>query len=156
MEQTKYTPKMNKKGFLARDFVVVGIIFGMVIALFVILVASTANQYNNTDIVSPNFAKHYSTLNTNLQQLDTSNKAVQGAGGLNLIGTFNVAFNSVFTVIAMVWDGISIYTGMAGNVAGDFNFLDQTTVLMFLGGIIAILTVYLIFIWISSVSRGKL
>jgi len=146
----------SKKGFLLRDFVVVGIIFGMVIALYITLVASTANTYGNTQIISPSFAQHYAQLNNNLQQLNTANKAVQGAGGLNLIGSFNVAFNSVFTVIAMVWDGILIYTGMAGNLSTDFNFLDQTTILMFASGLIAILTTYLIFIWLSSVSRGKI
>lgn len=145
----------QKKGFLLRDFVVVGIIFGMVIALLIIQTASINSNYN-ANIVDPNFAAHYSKLQTNLNQLDTSNQAVQGTEGLNLIGTFNVAFNSVFTVVAMVWDGIFIYTGMASNVAGDFNFLDQSTILLFLTGIIAIVTTYIIFIWLSSVSRGKL
>jgi hypothetical protein len=146
----------NKSAWLLRDFVVVGIIFGLIIALYVIQVASVANNYNNQDIISPSFAQHYRTLNTNLDKLGTSYSAVKGTGGLNLIGTFNVAFNSVFTVIAMVWEGLGIYTGMAANMAGDFNFLDQGTIFLFLSAIIAILTVYLIFIWLSSVSRGKI
>lgn len=146
----------QKKGFLLRDFVIVGIIFGLVIGMFIIMVGSVANNYNNTDIISSSFADHYSKLQTNLDQLNTANKAVQGSGGLNLIGTFNVAFNSVFTVVAMVWDSILIYTGMASNISGDFSFLDQSTVLLFLTSIIAILTTYLIFVWLSSVSRGKL
>lgn len=146
----------NKKGWLIRDFVIVGLIFGLVTGLFVILVASTANQYNNAEIISPEFAAHYSKLSTNLAQLNTANQAVQGAGGLNLIGAFNVAFNSVFTVIAMVWDSILVYTGMAGNIASDFSFLDSGTILMFFGAVIAMLTAYLIFIWLSSVSRGKI
>ena len=146
----------QKFGFLIRDFVIVGILFGMIIALFIVLVASTANNYNNTDIISPSFAAHYSQLTAFKSDLDTSNQAVQSSGGINLIGAFNVAFNSVFTVIAMVWDSLLIYTGMAQNIAGDFSFLDSGTIFMFMGGLIAILTAYLIFIWISSVSRGKL
>lgn len=146
----------QKKGWLIRDFVGVGIIFGLVVAMYIIMVASVANNYNNQDIISPSFATHYSTLSNNLQRLDTSYSAVKGSSGLNLVGSFNVAFNSVFTVIAMVWDGVAIYTGMASNIAGDFSFLDQTTVLLFLSGVIALIVVYLIFIWVSSVSRGKL
>lgn len=146
----------QKKGFLLRDFVVVGILFGMAIALYIIQVASVAQNYGNDDMISPEFAAHYSKLQTNLDALSSATNAVQGSGGLNLIGSFNVAFNSVFTVIVMIWDGILIYTGMASNVASDFNFLDQSTMLVFLGGIIAILTTYLIFIWLSSVSRGKI
>lgn len=146
----------QKKGFLLRDFVVVGIIFGVIIALYIIQVASIASNYNNNEIISEDFANHYSQLSTNYQQLDTSYRAVKGTGGLNLIGTFNVAFNSVFTVIVMVWDGISIYTGMAGNLAGDFSFLDQRVVGLLLGAIIACVTATLIFVWLSSVSRGKI
>ena len=146
----------SKKGFLIRDFIIVGIIFGMVIALFVTLVASVANNYDNTAIINPAFAQHYSKLSTNLAQLNMANKAVQGSGGLNLIGTFNVAFSSMFTVIAMVWESVAIYTGMASNIPGDFSFLDSGTILMFLGGVIAILVVYLIFVWLSSITRGKI
>ena len=146
----------QKKGFLLRDFVIVGIIFGMVIAFYIIQVASVAQNYNNQDIITPEFAQHYSKIQTNLDQLNSANRAVQGTGGLNLIGTFQVAFNSIFTVIVMVWDGILIYTGMASNISQDFTFLDSSTTLFFLSGIIAIITTYLIFVWLSSVSRGKL
>lgn len=146
----------QKKGFLLRDFVVVGIVFGLVIAMYIIMVAAVGNNYNNGEIINSDFAKHYSQLSTNLNQLDTSYSSVKGAQGLNLIGTFNVAFNSVFTVVAMVWEGIAIYTGMASNLAGDFSFLDKSTTLIFFSGVIAIITAYLIFIWLSSVSRGKL
>jgi hypothetical protein len=146
----------QKKGFLARDFVVAGILFGLIIALFIVQVASVANSYHNTEIISPSFAAHYDKLSTNLNSLDTSYAATKGSGGLNLIGAFNVAFNSVFTVIIMVWDGIMIYTGMVTNVAGDFSFLDKSTVYLFLTGIIACITAYLIFVWLSSVSRGKI
>ena len=146
----------QKKGFLLRDFVVVGILFGMIVGFFIIMVGALANNYNNTDIVSANFANHYDVMQTNLDKLSTSYSAVKGGGGLNLIGTFNVAFNSVFTVVAMVWDGVMIYTGMAQNISSDFTFLDSQVMLLFLGGIIAIVTSYLIFIWLSSVSRGKI
>jgi hypothetical protein len=146
----------QKKGFLLRDFIIVGILFGMVISLYILQVASIAQNYNNNDIISPEFSEHYSTLQTNLDKLDTSTQAVQGTGGLNLIGTFNIAFNSVFTVVAMVWDSVLIYTNMAGNVAGDFTFLDQSTITIFLSGVIAIILTYLTFVWLSSVSRGKL
>lgn len=146
----------QKKGFLLRDFVIVGIIFGIVIALYIIMVASMSTNYNNTDIISSDFANHYSKLQSNLNALDTSYSATKGSSGLNLVGTFNVAFNSVFTVIVMVWDGIMIYTGMASNISGDFSFIDQSTVIVFLSGLIACITAYLIFVWLSSVTRGKI
>lgn len=146
----------QKKGFLLRDFVIVGIIFGLVISMYILAVADIATNYNNNNIISDNFAQHYSKLNDNLGQLDVSYKSVKGTEGLNLIGTFNVAFNSVFTVIVMVWDGITIYGNMAVNVADDFTFLDRNVMLIFLGAVVAMITTYLIFVWLSSVSRGKI
>ena len=146
----------QKKGFLVRDFVLAGILFGIVIALFIISVGSIATNYNNTDMVSPQFAAHYNKLQSNLNSLDSAYLATKGSGGLNLIGTFNVVFNSVFTVITMAWDGIAMYSGMATNISGDFSFLDQATALLILTSLIACILIPLIFVWLSSVSRGKI
>lgn len=144
------------KGFLLRDYVVTALLFGIVVSLYIIQVGSLADNYNNQDIVSPSFAAHYDKLNDNKDKLETSFAAVRSGNGLDLVGTFNVAFNSVFTVINMLWDSLLIYTNMVPNIVSDFNFLDSTTILMFLSGLLAILTTYLIFIWISSVTRGKI
>lgn len=144
------------KGFLLRDFVVTGIIFGMIVSLFIISVASVAHNYNNQDIISSSFAEHYDKMSDNINKLETSYASVTSSNGLDLVGTFNVAFNSVFTVVNMMWESLLIYTNMVPNIVADFNFLDATTIIIFLSGILAIITAYLIFIWISSVTRGKL
>jgi len=120
------------------------------------MVANMANNYNNSDLISPNFAAHYDQLSDNVERLSSAFGTVKSSGGLSLVGAFNVAFNSVFTVIAMVWDGITMYTGMITSLASDFTFLDQTTTLMFLGGVLAIVISYLMFVWLSSVTRGKI
>lgn len=147
---------IQKKGFLLRDFVIAGMLFGLVVTMFVFQVAGIAENYHNYEIVSPQFSQNYDKLNQNLDYLSTSYSSVKGTGGLNLIGTFNVAFNSVFTVIAMVWNSIAIYTGMAGNLSSDFGFLDAAVVSIFLQAVIGILIASLIFVWLSSVSRGKI
>lgn len=152
----EFKARMNKRGWLLRDFVVTGIIFGLIVSLYIIQVASVADNYNNQAIISPAFAQHYDQLSDNIANLETSYQSVKSSNGLDLIGTFNVAFNSVFTVVNMMWDSLLIYTGMASNISGDFNVFDSTTVLIFLTSIIAMITVYLIFIWLSSVTRGKL
>ncbi len=146
----------SKKGFLIRDFVVVGLVFGLIITLYVFAVGGIATNYNQPELVSDNFNSHYNKLQGNMDALDKSFKEVKGGSGLNLIGTFNVAFNSVFTVIAMVWNGLTVYTDIGASMITDFTFLDANVFTMFFGGVVAILTVYLIFIWLSSISRGKI
>jgi hypothetical protein len=144
------------KGFLLRDFVITGLLFGLVVSLYIIQVGSIADNYNNQEIVSASFADNYDKLSANTANLETSFQSVKSGNGLDLVGTFNVAFNSVFTVVNMMWDSLLIYTNMAGNVADDFNFLDSGTVLIVLSTLIAMITTYLIFVWLSSISRGKL
>lgn len=146
----------QKKGFLLRDFVIAGILFGLVLALFILQVAGVASNYDNQEIISQSFSQHYNQIQNNFQMLDKSTSAVQGSSGLNLVGTFSIAFNSVFTVITMIWDSLLIYTGMASHLSSDFTFLDKSVVNLFLTGIISILTAYLIFVWLSSVTRGKI
>lgn len=63
----------DKRAFLMRDFLVASILFGMVISLYILQVSSLANNYGNTEIISPSFANHYSTLQQNLNNLDVSN-----------------------------------------------------------------------------------
>lgn len=151
---------MNKKGWLVRDFVVAGIIFGVVIALFILGLASTALNYNRADLINSDFAAHYNKLTTTLDKVNNATNAVQGrgnqSGGISLIGSFDVAYNSVFAVISMVWDLMIIYPSMIANIPGDFPMFDKSPMIIFLAGLTAIVLVILVFVWLSSVMRGKI
>lgn len=151
----------QKRGFLIRDFVIAGILFGLVLGLFVLAIADLNNNYTNIpdvnkDVINPDFESHYATLNQYLTKANSMTSATQGSGGLSLIGTFDVAFNSVFTVIALIWETIKIYTGMGSWIPEDFNFISKAPAARFISAIIAILTIYLIFVWLSSIMRGKI
>lgn len=151
----------QKKGWLIRDFVIAGLIMGMIIGLLVLSIADINNNYLNVpgvnhDVVSADFASHYSTLSNTLDKANSMTKSVQGEGGFSLVGAFDVVFNSAFTTIALVWDTILIYTGMATNIPQDFNFLANAPITIFFSTLIAIVTIYLVFVWLSSVTRGKI
>lgn len=146
----------QKKGFLIRDFVVIGILFGMIIAFYIIQVASLANNYPDNMIPNAAFEAHYAKLSTNIDRLNNATAAVQSAEGLTFTGTLDIVFTSVFTVIVMVWDNILLFTGMQSFLAGDFSFFDSGVLVLLVGGLLAILTTYLVFIWLSSISRGRL
>jgi hypothetical protein len=151
----------QKKGWLLRDLIAGGVIMGLVITLFILAVAGMNSNYVNVnginhDVVNPNFQAHYDKLNSNLELVNGANSAVQGNSGLNLVGAFDIAFNSVFTVFAMVGNSILIYTGMSQNIVGDFNFLEQAPVTIFIETMIALIVIGTIFVWLSSVTRGKI
>jgi hypothetical protein len=152
---------IQKKGWLIRDFVIAGILFGLVLALFVIAIADTSNNYSNIpgvnhNVVSPTFANHYSQFDSIINKANSMNSAVNSPSGLSLVGAFDVVFNSVFTVIKLVGDTILIFTGLSKFIPQDFNFIAAQPAIIFLQALLGIITVYILFVWISSVSRGKL
>lgn len=151
----------SKKGWLIRDFIIAGVLFGLVLALFILAIGDTSNNYSNIagvnhDVVSPSFAAHYSQFDNIINKANGMTSAVQGSGGLSIIGTFDIAFNSVFTVIKLVWDTILIYTNIATFIPQDFPFLSFGPISIFLSAMLGIISIYLIFVWLSSIMRGKI
>jgi hypothetical protein len=146
----------QSKGFLLRD-IIVSALFGMgVIALFVIVIGSMATNYNRSDLVSPSFSANYNKLNSLLTDLETSRVAVTSPQGLSFIGTFNVAFNSIFTVFKLVLNSIDMFGSMAASVVSDYSFLDAGVIKILMGILLAGLLVITLFVWISSVTRGRI
>ena len=124
-------------------------------------IADTSSNYVNIPgvnhvVINPNMAAHYNQWYANIDKLNSMTKSVQDSKGLSLIGTFDVAFNSVFTVIALLWQTIAIYTGMAAFIPQDVNFLPNAPIVIFVSSLLAIVTVYLILVWLSSIMRGKI
>lgn len=146
----------HKSGFLLRD-VVLSALFGMgIIAFFVIAIGAMATNYNRSDLVSPSFSNNYNKLNSLLGDLETSRTAVTSTQGLSFIGTFNVAFNSIFTVFKLVLNSLDMFGSMTASVISDYTFLDAGVVKILLGILVAGLLTSVIFIWISSVTRGRI
>ena len=147
---------ISKHSFLLRD-VVISAIFGMgIIALLVIAIGSMAVNYNRPDLVSPSFSNNYNKLNSLLDDLETSRTAVTSPQGLSFIGTFNVAFNSIFTVFKLVLNSMDMFGSMTASMISDYTFLDAGVIKVLLGVLLAGLLVSVIFIWISSVTRGRI
>lgn len=146
----------HRHSFLLRD-VVLSALFGMgVIALFVIAIGAMSVNYNRSDLVSPSFSNNYNKLNSLLGDLETSRSAVTSPQGLSFIGTFNVAFNSIFTVFKLVLNSLDMFGSMTASVISDYTFLDAGVVKIILGVLLASLLTLVIFIWISSVTRGRI
>jgi len=51
--------KINKKGWVARDFIIAMLVFSGVLAMFVVMIGSVANDYDNTNIISPDFSDKF-------------------------------------------------------------------------------------------------
>jgi len=145
----------NKKSFLTRDFVIAGILFSGLIALWVLAIAGIQDEYDSTLLTNEDFADKYDKLTEQTEKIETARSSTAAGEGLSFIGTFDVAFQSTFTVIQMVFSTLNLFGDMTGSFAEDFGFDPTVTKIVFLIGL-AILTTIIIFVWISSISRGRI
>jgi len=146
--------KMNKKGWVARDFIIAMLVFSGVLAMFVLMIGSVANDYNNTDIISPEFSDKFDKFSENVDTGGEMWAASSGEGGLSLVGTADLLFFSTFKVISLVFDSVSLaWTQMAE--FGEFFGIPSVISNIFVGLIFSILTVMIVFIIISSIRSGK-
>lgn len=145
----------QKKGVLIRDVVIAGILFAGMIGLFVLAIGGIQQEYDSSILTNDQFSSHYNKIYTLTNGVAIAQNATSDTQGLSFKGTFDVAYQSTFTVIAMVWDTVSIFGSMTGNFAEDFG-LDATVTNLVITIALSILTITIVFIWISSVSRGRL
>lgn len=145
----------SKKPFLTRDLVIAGVLFSGIVALFVLGVAGISDEYDSTLLVNEEFSQQYDKLTDLTSGIDTARSSASEGGGLSFIGTFDVAFQSTFTVIQMVFSTLDIFGDMTGSFAEDFGF-DPTVINVLFIIALSILTVVIVFVWISSISRGRI
>jgi len=146
--------KMNKKGWVARDFIIAMLIFSGTLALFVVMISNLANDYGNTNIISPEFSQKFDKFSENVDTGGEMWAASSGEGGLSLVGTADLLFFSTFKVISLVFDSVSLaWTQMAE--FGEFFGIPSVISNIFVGLIFSILTVMIVFIIISSIRSGR-
>ena len=146
--------KINKKGWVARDFIIAMLVFSGVLAMFVVMIGSVANDYDNTNIISPDFSDKFDKFSENVDTGGEMWAASTGEGGLSLVGTADLLFFSTFKVISLVFDSVNIaWTQMAE--FGEFFGIPSVISNIFVGLIFSILTVMIVFIIISSIRSGK-
>ncbi len=146
---------MNKKGFVARDFVVAMLLLSGFLSLFILMVGGLADDYNNPNVVNQEFADKFNKFDENVGRTSDMFEAVSSKDGLSLIGTFDVLFSSTFSVISLIFAGV---VGAGQQLAGFAEFFNVPTQVasVFFTLIFGILTALIIFIVVSSVSRRDL
>jgi|SRR6056297_376460 len=142
----------NKKGFLARDWVVAAILFSGIIALLVLGVGSVADNYDKENITSDSFQDKFDKFENNTKLAQSMWNQSSGEGGLSTVGTFDVLFKATFGVISLVFDSVKIAGQQMFSFIGYFGVPSEVG-LLFFTILSSILAVLIVFIVISSVSR---
>lgn len=145
--------RYNKKGqFLARDWVMSAILFSGVIALLVLALGDMVDTYGTENVTDSAFQTTFDKFQDNTDIAQEMWNRSSGEDGLSTIGTFDILFKSTFSVISLVFSSVTL----AGTqVFGFVEYFGIPKEVGFIFGtiILSILSVIIVFIVISSVSR---
>lgn len=146
--------KLNKKGWVSKDFVIAMLIFSGSIALFVIMVGSLANDYDNPNVINENFSNQFDSFSEDTDRAGEIWDAATSEGGLSLVGTADLLFFSTFRVISLVFSSV-VAAGQQMASFGEFFGIPSEITGIFMVMLFSILTVYIVFIIISSIRSGR-
>ena len=145
-----------KKGYITRDFVIAGLLFTGIISMFVLFIAGMASEYDQPVLVSSSFSSNYDKLGEISDKVEIMRGTTAAGEGLSLVGVFDIAFTATFTVIQLVFSTLALAGSLPAKIIIDFTFIDSTVAANFFVLGLAIITTTIVFVWISSVSRGKI
>jgi len=146
--------KLNKKGWVARDFIIAMLVFSGVLAIYVLMVGSIANDYDNTDIINTEFSEKFDKFSEDTDRAGEMWEAATSEDGLSLVGTADLLFFSTFRVISLVFSSV-VAAGQQMAGFGEFFGIPTAISSIFMVLIFTILTVSIVFIIISSIRSGK-
>ena len=149
---------VNKKGMLARDFIIILALFGGIIgigALIVVDMASSETGYNITNMTDENFQSNYDTLSDTFDDVELMKNATTSSEGISVLSTYTTVFKATFNVITLVFRSPILIKNIFVNFAEDFNIDSGVANIMFTL-ILTISLALIIFVIISSVSKGRM
>jgi len=147
--------KMNKKGFIARDYIVATILFSGFLTLMIMSIGSLANDYDNPNVVDEDFSNNFNNFEETTQNAQDIYGSAKNGEGISFLGSFDVLFSSTFTIFALIFNAVSS-TGTQLLGFSEFFGIDSGVAGVFFTILLSILSVIIVFIIISSVSRRDL
>jgi len=150
---------MNKKGeMLARDYFVCLVLFGMLTgmgALMVVSMADSKTGYDIENMTNDAYQERYDTLTNASAGIYKMSNETASKGGMSVLSTYTTMFSATFTVISIVLSSFGIVEDAGAYLMTDAGVPSVLGNLV-MGGIMAIIVGILVFVIISSISRGKL
>lgn len=145
----------NKKGFLAKDWIIATIFFGGIVALAILMVGAYTDTYNSSGVVDQQFSENYDHLQDTSDIASQMQESVRGKGGVTLAVAAELVFSSTFTVIGLIWDSLTLPVTVLSHFAADFDIPSSVTFV--LGAVLTMaLIVVILFAIIGSLKKGDL
>lgn len=145
----------NKKAFLARHWIVAFTVCIAVISLSYFMVQGLATEYDNLDVIDENFQSTYNRYSDLEGDVHSMFEEASSEEGLSVVGTFTVLFSATFTIIQLIFSSLLLPGTMLRQFALDVGAPSAIANIIFTLPLV-IVTVIIILVIISSISRGKL
>jgi len=145
---------MNKKAFTGKDFLIVMLVFSFIVAIFVIMVASLADDYNNTEILDDSFDAKFNKFQNVTDKADGMLESLTSGNGLSFIDASELFLTGGFVVINLMLSTLTITTTQILSFGTYFGIPSEISSLLGIFLIVA-LGISLVFIIINSVRAGK-
>ena len=145
----------QKKGFIARDWVLGTLIFSGLIALMYVMWASAATDYGRTDLIDEDFNNSYNKFARDTDRINTAFDTAGSEQGLTTLGSVELLFQSSFTVINLVFTGVSSFGAQIGDAGERFGIPTDISRIIF-PLFLAAIAIIIVFVVVSSVTRDKL
>ena len=145
---------INKKGFLARDWMIGIILFSGVIGLAVLMALGVGSEYG-VQTLDAGFSARYDRLANSTAVISDSFTQLNSPGGMGFLGSFNVIFQSTTSIISLMFSSLLLIPSMIVSIGSDFGIPTVVTAIASII-VIGIITAMLIFVVISFIARGRL
>lgn len=145
----------NKKGFLARTWVTAFITGIAIFSLGYFMVFGLATEYDNIDVIDENFQSTYNKYSELEGDVHSMFGEASSKEGLSVVGTFTTLFSATFTIIQLIFASLLMPGAMLKQFALDVGAPSVIANIIFTLPLI-IITVIIVLVVISSISKGKL
>jgi hypothetical protein len=145
---------MNKKGFTGKDYMLAMLVFSFVVAVFVIMVASLANDYDKNEMLDSEFDAKFNKFQNVTDKADGMLESFTTGKGLSFVEASQLFLTGGFVVINLMLSALTIATSQILSFGSYFGIPSEISALLGTFIIVA-LGISLVFIIINSVRGGK-
>ena len=143
---------------LLRDFIIILVLFGLISGtgyLVVEDIASSSKGYDVANMTDESYQSRYDTLTESSSKIYQMQNKTASEEGLSMKSTYYTFFQATFGVISLVFGSFGMAETTMNTFAQDIG-MDSALANLVFGAILVIAICIIVFVVISSVSRGRL
>lgn len=144
---------MDKRAeFKLRSYVIAIIVFSSIISLAYLMVYTSADKYDNTEILDPEFQENFARLNNQTTLINNFWNATNSADGLTLLDVGDIFLRGTFTVISLTFGSLLDFAVQIKNIGNTFGIDDRVMTILF-SIFLLTLTASVIIIIINAINK---